>query len=233
MNLPTEKYFELEITPRLEDYEAILSRLEPPVAEIVITEITKVLMEKISTQLDLWEIEMGVLGPKTIFIQGVCLWKHEEGKEWVEKCYREKIFRRCDSRLLFFHREGDSYSVRAFYFSNGKFTGTESIGSFSMVYIIRNVNLEEEWILPNLRKGLDPLGGSAFDEFCKKRRLDFFPEHEYAGLVEHLLVYTLAGEYGDKPEYRELEAQGKIPYDYLDSARVYLKYQDILEIIKE
>jgi hypothetical protein len=205
--------------------------MEVPVAQIFMSEVTEVLLKKISEKMRLWEGQIKMLDSRTIFVDGLCLWNNEDGKEWVMECYEKGILRKCECRLLFFEKRGNGYKCIAFYFSNGNFTKTSHIGPFDM-FSIRGVDLEQ-WILSNLRKGLDPLENVAFNGWCEKHRLDFFPISEYAGAIEQQLVYTLAGLNGDKSEYEELEKQGKISQEYLDSARAYLKYQDILESVKE
>lgn len=211
---PNEKYFELELTPRPEIYKCILDRMETPVAEICMKEITKVLMEKFSKYLSKKFKYLGfnikITNSTTVFVHSYAFQKSIEAVSWIKRLYIEGKFVNYDFRLIFYERKQWVCSCALYQFSKGEIVDSRSLNVSDLCYEIRKVDLEKDWILPKLKQGINPLSDSNFDEFCKNHILDFYSVSEYRDLVGQLLDYGLDGKSKYNQEYEVLKTEGKI-----------------------
>lgn len=141
-------------------------------------------------------------------------------EEWAKSITKDGLLKHSEVRVL--HR--NSYVNYDHYFvaSKGEIHTPDNWNEIIYwCYDIRGVNPEEDWILPNLRNGIDPLestkeGVSRFREFCKQRHLDFWSLFEYATLFNDVLWDCLKGETNHVKEYEKLKQEGKIPNYYLN-----------------
>jgi hypothetical protein len=139
-------------------------------------------------------------------------------EEWAKNITKDGLLKACDVRVL--HRNGYASYIHYFIASKGEISVPDNWNEiYYWCYDIRGVDLEEEWILPNLRKGVDPLeptveGVKRFDAFCKQRHLNFWYLFEYANLFYDVMWDCLNGETNHGEEYEKLRREGKIPEYY-------------------
>lgn len=226
---------QIEITIRL----PILWQLGPsPVARSFMKEMTVQLMEKIKLGLEDGERDpwgnwcggsffkgvkwawynMKIINEVTISLETTTGVTPPE--EWAKNITKDGLLKACDVRIL--HRNGYASYIHYFIASKGEIRVPDD---WNEIYYwcceVRNIDPETDWILPNLRKGIDPLestkeGVIRFNAFCEQHHLDFWHLMEYANFFYDTLWDCLEGETNHFQEYEKLKQEGKIPEWYRD-----------------